>query len=322
MSSPEVGTVFPALDGSDPGEQDPGQNITGVHLPTADSPPEGPTPEQLLDVGDKTGPGTEIQTDPTTPEVQGRKSNLQTRINRLVQRRNEAEGQNTELSAQLNTVTQQLEQTQTQLAQLANRAPAVPQTAPAADPMAVIDGSPAPVPVGNAAQQALTVEQVATVVREQIAPLYQQQQQTSEATRLSTQHAASFEIAADDFPDLRKPESKFRQLFNELYDSSPLRVLANAPYQLALQTQGLLSSEKRDAASSVNRKVAAGVHTPTPSAMDVGDADPSPLARKDVKDALAKAKHKMRLGTADFNDQKLVRFAGRKEQEEMMKGKR
>jgi hypothetical protein len=64
--------------------------------------------------------------------------------------------------------------------------------------------------------------------------------------------------------------SRARQIFDELYSSSPLTQLIDGPYQISLQVRGIIADEqRRGQAASPERKLQVGVVMPSPSMSDL-----------------------------------------------------
>lgn len=271
--------------GGEPGPELTPQNAEGL--------PEG----EVLDPGSDDG----------TPK---RQSGLDKRIAKLVRKRHEAEEKNIALQSQLAAMTQQLAAVQGQISHLQK-----PTVAPTTFQKGSVDGddiyggSEGP---GQAPAQPDVVGVVKAAIQEAVAPLYQQIAADRQAAQTRTAHEASFAEVIEDYPDLAKPDSAMRKVFNQLYDSMPeLDAVPHKPQLVATMARGLLADQRKGEQSSAARKRAAAVHTPTPAAADLNSDVPG--LSKTAAEAIANAKKRIRENQADFQDYKLLRLAGMKQ---------
>jgi hypothetical protein len=322
MPESPIGTLFPSFDGSMPGEvkdgvgtnledtpvlpkfdtfrQDPAYNPSAIAGPTG----------QVIREGDEGPADNAAEEGAEAPGAKpGRGSRLQERIGRLTRARREAENSRDQIGSQLAAVLAQNQELMSQLVQS--------RAAPVAAPSATTAGS-GPFAGGENAGGAvpITAADVLRIVegsvQRALAPVVQSQQGSSRAAATRVAHERSFAEAAAEYPDLRDPDTDLRKTFNELYDNSDedFVMRPDAPYRLALEARALLADERRSEQRTARRKVAAGVHVPTPTATDT---EVSVGETRVVKEGVDAAKQRMRLGQATFDDYKIIRLAGLKQ---------
>jgi len=260
-------------------------------------------------------PLTQEQSTPTENEekVAKRKNRLQERISRLVSQRNAGNDEAAGLRTQLASM-------QAEITALRTQGTSLPVTAAAppvdrretlsflgAEDQAVTEQTPPPA-VGQ--QDIAAMIQVG--IERALKPIVTQTREAAElAERQRNQHA-SFDAVTVDYPDLADPDSELRQVFNTIFDGNDdLKKLGNAPEIIAPMARGILADEKRSEQVKTGRKRAASVHVPQPATVDV-DPDQKTLP-KSMQDAIALAKERVRNGSKDFNDYKLVRLAGQEQ---------
>jgi TolA-binding protein len=260
------GTMFPSLyAGGTPGDQAAGEDITGQILP--DLTPQAdraPGTGSSLSVVPGAAPD-----DPTRQAAAQQAANIQgqaptdrkprsaqERIAQLTRRFRQAEDQNSNLSGQIQELLQ-ISRTQSQeLAALRQgRAPKAPEA----------DADP----TGSAAASAsgpITLDAVRNVVREVVTNYDSERRaQDSHVQQMVASHEASFKEAALDLPELMDVRSRARQVFDEVYRSSPLKQLPDGPYQIALQVRGILADEQYRGQVAEARKVQVSAVAPSAS---------------------------------------------------------
>jgi hypothetical protein len=263
--------MFPELGGDGaPGDADAGTDVSGVRLPDLSpsnddfAPGTGSSLSSVPSVAaDAPAAGQrDVQVEAGTfPASQTRKARTaEERIAQLTRRYRQEEQKNQNVSAQLQ---QLLEVTQRQSAELtAIRSGRVVQPT-AGDLEAEVPGAP---PSGP-----LTLDAVRSVVRDVIVDYDSKRREgDSRIQQMRQAHEASFKEAAEDLPELMDTRSRARQVFDELYSSSPLTQLADGPYQISLQVRGIIADEqRRGQAASPERKLQVGVVMPSPSMSDL-----------------------------------------------------
>lgn len=298
-------TVFDSLDeGGPPGDGgEVGQDITNAPLPDLDG-PEDFNPHHA---GDSPGNDEPAEPQPQEQPTARRRRSAEDRIKSLIGQREEARSERDVLAEQMAAMQQQLAQQQQLMLTALQQGRQAPQApAPQNDPLGFADRSN---PFAAAEQQAEAANQpasaptynpdiaalVANAVKEQVAPLLETQRSQAQASALIQAHNASFEKAAEDFPELKDPSSTFRQQFNRLYDASPLSGLPNAPEHIALQVRGILADERADNQRQSARKRGAAVHTPSPSLPQEAAATNANALRQQYDQIMAR----MRAGDRD-----------------------
>lgn len=312
------GTLFPAIDGGgDPGDNpDIQSDITDLPLEPMSSLPEGAEPGFEGGDGLPALPGSEIAgggqhrfleeggqafDTPAAPaqpadvqlptgERAGRKRSAEERIRKLVGRYHQKTDENAVLREEIGTLSSQM--TQLQKAILSGAVPAQPSQGLMSNPNVTPGSEPD------------LETRIAQRVEAALAPIMQTVTNNSRQAQLNAAHGESVAEAIEDFPDLADPKSKFAQQFRQLFTQSPLRELADGPYQVAMQVRGILADEKANERAVASRKRAAVVHTPTPQIPEqVASAGPS----AQEKSAYASAMQKFRSGTYEFSDYKTIR---------------
>lgn len=285
-------TLFPSLDGgapADDGAQD-GRDITGQWLPALNEPEpteDGDLPRAFTGGSSLPSTGAPPLSDPAAspasreatvvldqPPAQRRPRTVQDRINRLTKQWRQAEEQKSTLEQQLSTVVQKLQEQDRYIRDLAAGRSPTSMSNPTFDPAAPPPSAGQP-PVGHSDRQ-LTAEEVRGIVTGAINEFATKSiEQNRQLAALQAAHDESFREAVEEFPELADTRTSARQLFDRLYASSPLRALPNAPYQIALQVQGILVGEGRQAAPGLgveDRKRAASVPVARPTPQDIPDS--------------------------------------------------
>jgi len=145
---------------------------------------------------------------------------------------------------------------------------------------------------------------IARVIDARLEPLTHQLQSNQRLSALRAAQEESFVQAAEEWPELRRSDSGFRQKFNQLFDNSPLKALPDGPMQVAAQVRGILADERRDSQVVAERKRAAGITSPNPQAVEpAAQVDGLP---KDVAVQYEQAKARMRAGAASVQEQMFV----------------
>lgn len=314
LRADQRGSIFPALDGGDPGSQETGEDISGRPLP--------PMTPEAEDMPRAAGTGSNISSVPAVLEgapapegVQvaggeieaptGRKPRTaQERIAQLTRRYRQEQESRSGVESQLQQTLNLIQQQQQEIMALRNgQAPARNKANEAADALGLA-GVPSETTGGL-----ITLDSVRSVVREVITDYDAQVRQKSSAVeQLKASHIAAFKDASEEMPELMDQRSRARQVFDELYSTSPLRALPDGPYQIALQIPGILANEqRRGQAASPERKRQVGVSVPGPSGSDMPDGG---LAS--VKKEFAGLTQQMRSGQQDFKTYK--RWRGLRDQ--------
>lgn len=284
--------------------------------------PEGLDDTPFDDLPDAPGQATQPQAEPPSedvdqsrpatvprePKMPGRKRTASERIRELIGQRNEARDEANATAEQLALMREQIAQSHQMIAALAQQRTA-PVQQPSQSPafMSQEDfnpGTPAPAQGQPPDVQAA----IRAALQQELGPLLQEARQRTAAEaaqrQLLAEHNASFERAAEDYPELRDLNSVFRKQFNELYANSPLSQLPNAPEQLALQVRGLLADERAGQRQVATRKRGAAVMSPQSTAVDE-------LAGEDVnslRQALDPLLRKLRQGDASLETYTKVRM--------------
>lgn len=308
----EPSTMFPSLDGNDPGQEESVDNLDARGGPGA-LPPLSPTEDwdaphsDVVEPGAPTVAGVTPPTIPAEPEIdimpavtegqeapRGRRRSAEDRIAQLTGRYRAAEGERDALAQQVAHLSNIIQNTQQQMAQLATAR--TQRTSPAGlDPLAGGEAETSP---------AFDPGAVRGVVQEAIAPLMQEVSSNKEALRKRAVHEDSFRRATEEFPELNEVGSEARSIFDELYRKSPIAALDDGPEQLAYLTRGILASDRRDRNVQTRRKQAAAVHTPSTAPVEAQSAQAKQAAK-----AGAQAAHNLRLGDNTFATYKAARLA-------------
>lgn len=285
------GTLFPSLDGSDPGEVAPTADITDVQLPplfpqsepTVYAPVEDPMnpgvqqapppPAQSVQIPGYEAPGqppADVSIIDPNPrqEPPAPRRGLREKIATLVGQTGRQDGSGRYAEEQLAQITDALLKQGRVLEQLTSG-----RTSHMPAPVNQIEGDVDPI-TGQAANMAPAPQPVSATDIERIitgaiqnydSQLRQQQQQITE---LQVAQEQSYNNAVADVPGLSDPNSVFSKTFQEVWRQSPLNQLPDGPYHVALQVQGLLAAEQQANASLTERKRQASVSVPQPTATD------------------------------------------------------
>jgi len=308
------GSIFPALDGGDPGSQETGTDISGQPLPpmtpdAEDMPRAAGTGETLSSVpaaleGAQAPDGAQIAGGEIEPPLGRKPRTAQERIAQLTRRYRQEQETRGGVEAQLQQTMNILQQQQQEIIALRSgrNGSSAPQANEAADALG-LTGTP------QQGQSPITLDSVRSVVREVITDYDAQVRQKSSAVeQLKANHIEAFKDAASEMPELMDQRSRFRAIFDELYSSSPLRALPDGPYQIALQIPGILANEqRRGQAASPERKRQVGVNVPAPVGSGIPDGGLAGLKKE-----FAGLTQQMRAGNQDFNTYKQWRTAREK----------
>lgn len=296
-----IGSIFPSLYGDDPGEQEAAQDITGQPLPSmvedatqggggdpsaVITRSSGVTPGQG---GEPMVPAESVQEGaPAEFEIEEpargkRGRTVQDRIDQLTFRVHQRGAENEELRGEVSRLTGVIGELQRHILNPAaqnqnNQNPLVEGTAGAGDPSNI----------NNV---------VARAIQQHVAPLSQAVGQIVNNAQLNQQHGASLAQAVDEFPDLGNPQSNFSRTFRKVWEGSPLKELANGPYQVAMQVRGLLADVRADEKRQTAQKRAASVRVPSstiPEQVSAGAPTQGDRAR------FAQLQGQLRKGDASF----------------------
>lgn len=302
---PEPNSLFPALDGSTPGDNpEKVQSLEGLGpLPDLEESQtvSEPGSSQILPIDSlpsvaEPPAGAPVQTSPGD----GR-SRLQDRINRLVGQRHEQNRENQVLQAQIAALTEQLSiANQRSAGLIAPRSPASPAPGSSSDPFGGSQSQQTPA-------RGFDESALDEALNRRLQPVLESIEGQRRVAEIRTAHEAAFEEAAREFPELRRQDSAFRQRFNELYDRSPLRQLPDAPYQIALQVRGLLADERAASRIVEGRKAVSGVQVPTQPQDTRSEVNGVPIAEYRKYE---EAKQAMRMGTATVQQRMHVQRVG------------
>jgi hypothetical protein len=268
-----IGTLFPSLDGTTPGEAESQEDITGQPLESLNEGADNEYVENILNqpAADATGkplPAGANVVDVAGAEIEKPKArrgrSVQDRFNILTRNLRGTQDENSELKAELSKLTELvMKQDQKFSATPAPRPASLPgeQSVFQSDPTG--EGNSA---AGGAATQPFSLDDVRSAVREEISTYDKQLRDANAAqAELTTQQEESLQLALQEFPELADQRSRAHQVYRELYLKSSLRTLPDAPYQIALQVRGMLADEATNSAATVERKKQAGVVTPQPT---------------------------------------------------------
>jgi hypothetical protein len=308
LTPEQRGPIFPSLDGNTPGEQDTGTDISDQPL----------TPLSAPDMPDAAGtgsavssvPGVEGQQAPDDQTVAGadisapaarKPRTAQDRIAQLTRRYRQEQDARTDLQAQLDELLRVAQSQQQEIAAIraGRQAPAPRKQAnEAADALGLAGaGEPVDVPI--------TLDAVKNVVREVLGShVAEERQRTSAVEQMRQAHMTSFKEAVEEMPELADERSQARQVFDELYRTSPISKLPDGPYQLALQVRGILADDaRRGQVASPERKRQASVVSPSPSQSDIPDTGRTAAVRE-----FQGLTAKIRAGDTEFSTYKRWRF--------------
>lgn len=199
------------------------------------------------------------------PSAQRRRTLLD-RVNQLTGRYRQTERENDDLKNQIAALSDQIRQQNESMLRLSTPRPAPVQTG-----SAFLDvGSSTPAEGGsNMNPPVMDPNVIGQIVARSMAPLNERLQRTEEAQALRNSHEASFAEVLREYPEFGKLDTDQRVLFDQLYQSHPLRSLPDAPAQIALMVKGLLSDQRGEDRRVASRKRAAAVHTPNPDVSDI-----------------------------------------------------
>lgn len=267
-------------------------------------------------VGDEINPPAKAEPDqsgeviePEVSQPKARPSRLQDRISKLVRKTHEKDEQNAALMAQVATLSNTVAALQGQLASAS-----APRAFPASqrqENFGIFSAEEDPSASGRATAPsgADLAQLIKATVKEVVAPLYEQQSRENQVREIINAHNDSMREAVEEYPELSDGTSELRKVFNELFNSTPeLNPVKNKPMLVATMARGLLADARRVEQKEAARKRAASVITPTPAATDVSGADRASISST-AKKAIEDAKERMRGGTGDFKDYKLLRLA-------------
>ncbi len=221
-----------------------------------------------------------------------RRRSAQERIAGLVRQNHKQADENQELRTMIGRLNDQVNQLLNQPRAAAPQPSSLIQTAPnlAADPLAgllgsgVASASSAPLAPAAAppAQPALSALDVARIVDSAIEARDQRQRaDQARAASFFSEQEASFQRAAEELPALRDGRTQARQLFNQLFNASPLRQLPNGPEHVAMQVRGLLADEAPRQPAAPQARQAVNIATiPAASPVDFSGAERGGLERE------------------------------------------
>lgn len=312
-------TLFPALDGSSPG--DIGDNVDQLPdgpLPTVES---WDLPDSRANISSTSAPDQSAETEivpaeetqpnlvlegqdapisPSQPQPQRRKRSAEDRINQLTARYRQEQDENVQLRNQVAYLTQIMETRLNPQPAPGLRASMSADAATSADLLANPQGT---IPPG--AHDARGIEEA---IQRAVAPLVQRVDSQDASMRRTSLHNESFARAAEEFPELLQRNSEARQYFDRLYSSHPLATLDDGPEQIAFMVRGVLESAKRDSVGQPQRKMAAAVHIPSPSATDLPTTS---AAQQKNETAYEQGVRALRRGDRSLAAYRAVRMAGR-----------
>ncbi len=294
-------SLFPSYDGSTPGDNpETSVDITDIPLeplfaessslsePGASQVTEFEPPEPVQ-AAPAAAPGAAGAFGQAGNDPGARGSGLQSRIDKLTRARYDSERQNNQLNEQIAALSQGLMAANARIAQLTAPRPAPGSSSGLFDTVGSQPGITPP---------AFDEARIGDLMDRRLQPVVQMFQDQAQGQNLRMEQERSFNEAAREYPDLARADSEMRQVFNKLFDGSPLKGMPDAPYQVALQSRGLLADVRRERQATVTRKTAAGVqvpHTPDPARASAQSADGVPAGEM----ALRKTNlEKMRNGTA------------------------
>jgi hypothetical protein len=245
----DPGTLFPSIDGDSPGTEPARADVTGQVLPDlaessiAAGQSNSISHVDMLGGGQVEGaePGKQLvaggEIDPPAQRKGGRTA--ADRIAQLTKKYRQEQDGRSQLEVQLSQLVSRLEDQSKLITQLSSRSPAAhgkPDNS-AGDPSGLGD-------LGGDAPKNAPASDIAAVVQQALVN-YDQQRQYAEAQKVAqtNMHIASFKEACEEFPELADARTSANRLFLQLYNTSPLRALPDAPYQIALQVRGILADE-------------------------------------------------------------------------------
>jgi len=234
-----------------------------------------------------------------------RKAGLQNRINTLVRVKYETQNENNQLRSQLAAVTQEMQQ----LRGVVSRLPTSRAQPPVNASGDIFAGG-----AGEADSAGRLAPDVGSIVeaaiQRAVAPLYESQRQIFGHAEQNARWAQVFEDVAGEFPDLRDPNSELRQAYIMLEQARPdLAAIEDKPRILAIMARGIVADQRREEKTMAAKKRAAAVHVPVPQGGgDTVEADV--VQNKSVRSAVEQARERMRNGTSDRQDYKLLRLYG------------
>src|SRR5262245_7291204 len=289
------GTLFPEMNGGAPGELDGGSDITGQVLPPLTDPddplaagvgsslslvPGGAGPADAADAPAQVA-GGQIE-----PPAQRRPRSAADRIAQLTKQYRQEQRARGEQEAQLSEALALLRQQGAEIQQLRSGRPPARAANEAADALGLV-GTPIE---GQAAPQ-LSLDAIRGVVREEVSGY---ERRNAEIRQLMASQEQAFKEACEEMPELEDRRSRAREIFDQIYSVSPLSKLPDAPYQIALQVQGILAGEARQQVSP-QRKVQAGVVVPSTGSVDLPDSQ-----RANARKEFDRLTEQRRRGNEDF----------------------
>jgi hypothetical protein len=280
-------TLFPSLDGTEPGSAERVQNVTDTPILPDLNPRVG-----LSSVPPGVEPAPEAETAAApAAEPQGKRRSLQERIDQLTRKRREAEEENSVLLRKIDDLTSMIANHQN-----------IPRNQPArparADDSGLGDlGAVVGTDAGKDAASAPGLPDVQGIVQQTIES-YDRRRRQEEAAIGSLQRAQSeaMQAVVEEWPEFADGRTNASKLFIKLYESSPLKGHPQAPYHIALQVRGLLADEAARTKPTEERKRLASVIVPTPAAADA-PAVPAETLRKEY----SRLQNLMQQGDSSFD---------------------
>ena len=281
--SEDKGTMFPALDGSAPGDQPTSEDITGMPLKPMTEKKDwepsfvgGSTVSSVTEEGmpPVEGAAGVVETEPE-PEVPKRRG--KTAVERIAQLTRRYRDEQTESAG----LREELRATQKKIQELEDGISTRPRAAPTSRDSL---GEPYTEEAGSHGQQpfADTAAIVRQEVRRAIEPIAKRFDEQDRASALEREQLQTYQEAVAEVPELADPQSEESEAFRRIWSQSPLQKSPDGPLHVALMVKGAFSDERRGDATQRARKRAAGVVTPGPRSVDT---QPS-LGKQGMKNVL------------------------------------
>lgn len=298
-------TLFPSLTGASPGDNpETGQSLDdNPVLPPLSAPRENFPDASDVSVA-QADPGYSPQEQapeaaPVADPASGqRKRSAESRIAQLTARYRTTQDTNAQLTSELHRIREQLTAMQANA-----HAPQSQRPSGNASPQAP-DFLSAGVEGTAQAGRGVDLGSIEAAIARHVGPLADRINRTDAELQRKTAHERSWASAVADYPELAQP-GEANEVFNHLYREHPLRLLPDAPEQIAVMVRGIVADSRREQAAAAVRKIGAAVHVPSVSPTDVLPRAQEERIGAVIQDSAAR----MRGGDKSFDTYRAMRLA-------------
>ena len=307
--------LFPALDGSSPGDEPASEDITGVPLKPLNEGAEWPdsfaTGSGIASVtkeglGEEPLAAEDQRFEEDTRERQEKKNrrSARERIAQITRRYRQEQDRAELLKEELSKRDQRIEALERRLSSHPMVRPSTLSESPYAQAAASGEGVEAP---------AMDVAQIVSQeVRRAIEPIVRHQEESERRQMLEREQQQSYMEALKELPELADPNSAESVAFREIWEGTRLKNDPEGPYYVALMVKGAFAEERQTRPAREARKRAASVVTSGPAPTPTETA----LPRRSMARLVDAGLERMRRGddTADtyIAVRKAMRRAGTK----------